>query len=84
MVKVIIAAKYFKTQFVVDGEWAISPIVKNTYKKTIKVATQNQAEGMQFSHWEINGKKVSETNPATLTLPTVDRGEQIEILAIFS
>ena len=80
MVKVIIAAKYFKTQFTVDGEWAISPIVKKIYKKTVKVATQNEAEGMQFSHWEVNGEKVSEVNPAVITLPSA---KEVEILAIF-
>jgi len=82
MVKIMIATKPYQAQLVVDGEWLMSPVWL-TKKGKIEVSTQNQLQGMTFSHWEIDGKKITEENPAVLELPTVPHNQEVEILAVW-
>lgn len=84
MVKIMIATKPYQGQVTVDGgESIMAPVWLNIRKKQIKVATQNQLQGMTFSHWEIDGKKITEENPAVLELPTVPSNQEVEILAVW-
>jgi hypothetical protein len=81
MTKVSVITYPYQGQVVVDGESAIAPLLdKIITKDTIQVATQNQLQGMEFDHWEVDDIEVSKDNPAMINLP---KKGAVEIVAVF-
>ena len=81
MVKVLFASSPYQAQITIDEEWYKTPTWQNLESKDVKVATENQLQGLTFHHWEVNRQNVSTDNPAVVHIP--DSDEEVEVMAVF-
>jgi hypothetical protein len=81
MPKVMFVAKPYQVQITIDGEWGITPIWKDfDAGQEVQIATQNQLNGLNFHHWELNGTMVSVENISKVQITDL---EEVEVMAVF-
>lgn len=81
MVKVLFASSPYQAQITIDETWFPTPTWQELESKLVKVATQNQLQGLTFHHWEVNRENISTENPATIHIP--ESIEEVTVMAVF-